>query len=580
MADISAQPVQDWGSLMNSFGLGQAQTAQANAGAAQANANAGLINQQTQGAAISNQKAALGLNLYKQALSSFTQDQADASGTDTSQTPDSGATTFYDPAKVDSSLRQQFFVNPAGTAQEQKSLLTSAMSGDPGLLEYAKQQRDLGVQSRLAVSQKNANDLYDTMSSVSSAPEGLALQALTRIAPATAQQIQKTIADPEAEDSAAREYANHVASAVHQYSGRPVEADTGGVYRDKVTGQPVAGVQQAGMNQEQIANLGVKALELVAIPDASGHTHSIPRWQAAGAASPQAWVLGVMQKGAVPGTPGPTVGGAPKAATQAAVTNAVTAAQPNAPQATSTDPVMAKALQDTDYDLPKQSTKLGVSQSDNEKAEQAKIIDAKTDLLKGASDTTRSAAQAMTYLKAAQSILDSKGATTGQWSSLLATAGRWVPGVQFDKTTNYQELAKYLGNAALNSSKASGNPTHTEGEVELQLNELSPSAKMNDQAVHDLLAKNIANTQYVMDSNRRVRPYLAANKDPRSFGDWNQKYWNQPDVVNGPAAAAPVSAAAGAKALPTGAKLSAYATAHFGGDVGKATQFLQSQGYK
>jgi hypothetical protein len=40
------------------------------------------------------------------------------------------------------------------------------------------------------------------------------------------------------------------------------------------------------------------------------------------------------------------------------------------------------------------------------------------------------------------------------------------------------------------------------------------------------------------------------------------------------------AAATAAKAMPSGPKLNAYAAAHFGGDSGKATAFLQSQGYK
>lgn len=579
MADISAQPVQDWGSLINSFGLGQAQTAQANAGAAQGNANAALIAQQTQGAAIANQKAALGLNLYKQALDSFSQEKADQSATDTTQTPDSGVNTFYDPAKVDTGLRNTFFVNPAGTPQEQKSLLMGAMSGDKGLLDYATQQRDLGVQSRMAVSQKNANDLYDTMTAVTSAPDGLALEALTRIAPGTAKQIRQTISDPEKEDSAAREYATHMAAAVHQYSGRPVEADTGGVYRDKVTGNPVPGLPQAAPSREQIAQLVAKAQERIAIPDAEGHIHNIPLWQVAGASSPEAWALKAAQAGAVPGMPGPTITGGPKAAAIDAINTAAAATKQNAPQPSSTDPVMDKALKDTSYDLPAPKSGLGVSQSPAELEEQKNIVSARRDLYAGAQHTIRQGAQAMTYLQAAQDILDSKGATTGKWSSVLAQAGKWVPGAQFNATTNYQELAKYLGNAALNSANASGNPNHTEGEVELQLHELSPDPSMNDAAVRDMIQKNMANAQYAIDSNRRARTYLAAGKDPRAFADWNQTYWPQQEKVNAPPAAKEKAAPA-AKAMPAGAKLNAYATAHFGGDVAKATQYLQSQGYK
>ena len=46
---------------------------------------------------------------------------------------------------------------------------------------------------------------------------------------------------------------------------------------------------------------------------------------------------------------------------------------------------------------------------------------------------------------------------------------------------------------------------------------------------------------------------------------------------NAPAKTTP---AAATKPLPTGAKLDAYAKAHFGGDVGKATEFLKTQGFQ
>jgi hypothetical protein len=244
----------------------------------------------------------------------------------------------------------------------------------------------------------------------------------------------------------------------------------------------------------------------------------------------QAWVLSTAAKGAIPGTPGPTVGGAPQAAAQAAATTAATAAQKNAPtQPTSTDPVMASALQDRDYKLPSQSSKLGVGQSPAEAEEQKAVVTARNDLLKESQDGTAAAAQSLQYLQAAKSIMDSKGATVGAYGGLLTQASRLVGGTQ---ATNYQELAKYLGNAALASAKTTYGAKMTQGEVRLQLEDLSPSTKMTDDAVSNLLNTNIAQAKYTIDSARRVRPFLMSTGDPRSFSEWNQQYFPREKIVN------------------------------------------------
>jgi hypothetical protein len=194
--------------------------------------------------------------------------------------------------------------------------------------------------------------------------------------------------------------------------------------------------------------------------------------------------------------------------------------------------------------------------------DQAKAnVTARQTLKADSDDATKAAAQAQTYLQAAKSIMDDKGANVGAYGGLIAKASALLPGQSVD-ATNYQEVAKYLGNAALANARGIYGNRMTQSEVGLQLNELSPSVHMTDTAINNLLNTNLHAAQYTIDSAKRVVPYLAANNDAANFSKWNQKYYNQADTVNGqptrpgqqtsgPAAAASVPTATG----PSGQKL-------------------------
>jgi len=592
MADVSSLPVTDWAGLMSSANLQNAQTGLTGQ-------NAALVNQQAQAAQMQNQLTRARMPLIMQALSDYSDKSSNEGGvngtptasatqkSEAAQADESGIPpekSWYQPAQIDSALRNRFFVPPV-TSQEAQHIQRAALIGDPGLLEASKQQRELRVQQQSAASQYESNNLYDAMHSVSDADPGHALAQLAAIAPNAAKRIKAMIPDEADEDAAARAYASHVGSAVHQYTGREVVARPDGTYIDKTTGLPVHGVEKSGMTEEQWAGLAKAGNALVDVPDGQGHMIKVTQWQANKSPSLSAWVMQQASHAGVPGTHS-TISGAPKAQARAAANKAAAAAEatqkaagPAAqPGITTTangqvDPMMSKALQDNEYRFQGPKTPAGATRSpDEQKAYDNNVGNAQA--LKSESDTaTMAAGQAMTFLKAAQDILDSKGAHTGAYSKLIASAGRWVPGVNVPQTSNYQELAKYLGNAAIQTARATF-PKLTQKEVFLQLEHLSPSPNMDEPAVRQMIKTGAGMAQYTLDSAKRVGAYLRMGNDPSRFRVWNQQYWPQEDIVNAAAPETKKASASAATKSYSEAQINKYAKVHFGGDVAKAKSFL------
>lgn len=570
MADVQATPLQDYGALMQSF-----PTAQANIGLTQA--QTGLAQAQTTGANISNTTALMTQQLFKTGLNGLLASNAagpgaDNSGADSSGAPSSG--NYFDPAAVDAGLRQRYFVNPAGSPGQQKQIQLANLSGNKGLVDFATSQRDLGVQSQTSQNQMDANTMYDGMTAVSTAPPGAAMRALEAVNPAAAAQIKQATDDPSQEDDAARQLATHVAASVHQYSGRKVTADTAGVYRDEVTGQPVTGLPQAGLSSQQWMEVAKDAYGLVDVKNSDGSTSQVPRYLSPGqpgGGNASAWIKSIVSSRYNAAGASPTMGGAPAAQANAAANAAAKAAKVNAPVVGSSDPVMNKALSDKTYDLKSQpdlpTFKAGSTPSTTEAAALKDVGDARNAAFKDTQAILGPQQQALTFYKAAQDILDSKGAKTSAYAPIIAEAKRWIPGFDALDTSNYQELAKYLSNAAIQSAAAVF-PKMTDSAKKLALNVLNPSASMNDTATRNMIITNMKNSQYLIDTANRFKQYNQAGKDPRSFYDWNRQYFPQEDAV------------VKNKSMPTGDKFQTYAKTHFGGDNAKATAFLQSQGYK
>jgi hypothetical protein len=463
--------------------------------------------------------------------------------------------SVFDHGRVDAGLRARYFVNPAGTPAEQQFLGDAALSGDKSLIDLATQRRNLGVESRKAQSERDAGEMFDHMQAVATAPSGLAMDALDAIAPQLSTAIRKKYpGDPAAMDEAARDSAAHIGASVHQYSGRELVADTGGTYRDKASGAPVLGVPHAGMTQEQFSTLWDKASELVSVKNSDGSESQVPRWKAAGAQSQaayvhqagDAWRAAAMYPSAAQTRLGIQQGKLNDMSPRVAIINGLSqpggqpgaAPQPGAPAAPA-DPVLRQALTDPEYKLQVPPVIRGTSQTPAQ-AEQAKTtVQARTDLLKDSQDATSAAAQSMQYMQAAKAILDSKQVpTTGAYGGLIAKASALLPGQSVD-ASNYAEVAKYLGNAALAQAKGIYGARMTQSEVGLQLNELSPSTKMPDSAIRDLLDTNIRSAQYTINAARKSKLYLASGGDPQKYADWLESYYPRAQSVNTTQPAAP-----------------------------------------
>lgn len=662
MADLPVQPVQNFGSLLSSYGEGLAdqQNASTNrlnaqaslaqvpseiaarqAGIGQTQANTGLVGSQTQGKDIENQRSALMLQLTKNALHNYAEssdaaaapkpgadneggsDSAPAAAPDSDGTPPPTRQTknpdsrFKDDddsaAHFDQVASDKFRVNPAFTPQEQaqfSAAIPLAIGGDHGMLDAVKAQHDQRVQTQTANSQNQAQQAFDKMYAVNTAPAGTNFTALKGAYPAAADHLAKihdvdpdhldkiTPAQQKELDDSAKKYSSMLHDSLFQYTGDKLE-DKNGVTVNSRTGLRTVGGQTQGLTPAQWADKYKEATTLDSVPDPNGGPEiKIAHWRAQGFPNAAAYVRGTSGNAAnAPGAPAATPGATTVGGGDQPVSGAGAGTTPNVPasQAGSApptassltqDPVLRKALADPEFNLPKPAATPAGGFAGMGK-QQEETLKARTDILKDSQDATQAAALSNQYMLAAKQILDSKTVpTTGPFGKLLAQASAALPGQHVD-ATNYQEVAKYLGNAALAQAKGIYGSRMTQSEVGLQLNELSPSVHMTDEAVRNLLDTNIASSKYTIDSAHRVRQYLTGGKDPQQFSTWNEKYFPRGTTVNGPGASPdkpqtvtnPASKAA-PKSLPNDAKLGAYAAAHFGGDAAKAKAFLISQGYK
>lgn len=212
------------------------------------------------------------------------------------------------------------------------------------------------------------------------------------------------------------------------------------------------------------------------------------------------------------------------------------------------NPTLQKALADPTYKLPPTTPTFGTSITPQQQAIQMQRASAEGELTQDASLTTQASQQALTYLTAAKRILQARGGpVTGLYGGVLTEVDRVAPhGVD---AANYQMVAKYLSNAALQNAKALYGPRMSTMEVKLQLQEMNPNTSMQPAAIMNLIDENIRNTQYALGAAQRIPVYLAHRGNPMFFQEWNAKYWPQSKIVNKGEGA--VGSKASAKSYPT-----------------------------
>ena len=353
--------------------------------------------------------------------------------------------------------------------------------------------------------------------------------------------------DPNLKASAAA-----AADAYHQYTGDKPENLNGVIVNGRTT-QPFIGAEGQRLSPDTYTRLAAEGKELVTIPAGEagdpGKTFQIPKYQAMGFSNVGQYVASLPPQGTpdVPGrtqTPAAPTTRAPmqqRAPTPIAAPKPLAASQsaPNQTHAAPSDfldkTIHDKAFADPTYRAPQSGSQLGTSFGIATEGKAKAEAEARAALKADSESTVQSASAALQYATAAQQIMNSKGApVTGLFGPAAKAVSSAFNGVN---ATNYQEVAKYLGNLAVQSGK--GNFPHaTEKENMVQFEQLSPSTANTPEALRGLLNSIVKQNQYMRDTANRSTEYLndapnGYNGRAQDFFKWNQNYYPR-ELVNVP----------------------------------------------
>jgi hypothetical protein len=559
----------------------------ATANQANTNANTQVQQQAAQSAAMDNQimKARMPLILSRlHGMTTGADDQSGVGGEDSGGANGGGGNApqgvasqdksavapdqnFYQPDKIAAAYRAHFFVQ-AVTPQE-SSGLSQAYAADPTNKygvgpQSVMAQRDFRVAQQTQQSQFAANNEFDKMHAVTDADEGSAMNILEASHPDTVAAIRRQFAkDPDAaidEDAAARMFAAHSAGEVHQYTGRKAVEDKAGVYRDEVTQIPIPGVEKVGLSTDQYLKYAHEAIAPTQMDDGNGGKVTVPAWRAAQIAGakningPGDWIMVRASQANLPGAAATlSPNSAPKQEARTVAQSALTQAQKTqaaapppvngTPSSASggigvarnaqgnVDPKLTDALNDKDFDYKPSNNgvpytpQIGHTPPPAVQDDMQKQTAARNQLKKDTNDGVGSSAAALTMYKAAQDVLAKGNYNGGAWNQELAKYSKWLPADwQSHMTGDYQEIAKYLGQAALQSGKGIF-AKMTQQEAQMITKQLNPSPGMDPDAMRDMIAKGAKVAQYSLDSAKRVPAYLNSTKDATQFNTWNQKHF-------------------------------------------------------
>jgi hypothetical protein len=476
---------------------------------------------------------------------------------------------FYQPDKIDAALRSKYFV-PQYTPQEMQALQRAYLVDPQDQYGMGPKRvmamHDMRIQQQTQNNQLESRDDFDKLHAVTDAPDGNAMDVLEASHPETVKAIRRQFAkDPDAameEDAAARMFASHVAGAVHQYTGRKAVKDEAGVYRDEETQIPIPGVEKVGLSTDQYVKLAHEAITpSVEMDDGNGGKIKVAPWKAAqmgGAKNingPGDWMMVRASQVGLPGAASTLSGNsAQKQEARATAQAALDKAQkqhdaspapadgtPKPQNGTGTarnaqgnvDPKLTDALHDEKYDYKPTNNgaeykpQIGHTPPPSVLEDMKNQTAARNSLAKDSNQGIGAASAALTMYKAAQDVLAKGRYDGGAWNAELAKYSRWLPaGWQNHMAGDYQEVAKYLGVAALQSGKGIFQKM-TQMEAQMLTKQLNPSPGMDPDAMRDMIGKGAKIAQYTVDSAKRVPAYLHAGKDANQFPTWNQEHFPQ-----------------------------------------------------
>jgi hypothetical protein len=506
-------------------------------------------------------------------------------------------------AGIDQGMRDKYFVQQI-TPQEQEAL-RKAWLVDPtdqyGMgPKRVMQMRELRIAQQTQNSQKDSRDDFDALHAVTDAPEGQAMSVLERSHPETYAAIKRQFKNDPNEDrdeeDQARLFASHAAGAVHQYTGRKAVKDDAGVYRDEETGIPIPGVEKVGLSTDQFTKLAHEAITpSVEMDDGLGGKIKVAPWKAAqmgGAKNingPGDWMMVRASQTGLPGAAATLSGNSAqkqeaRATAQTALAKvqkehdaapAPTNGEPKPVNGVGTatnsqgqiDPKLTDALHDTKYAYKPTNNgepytpQIGHTPPPPVLEDMKNQTAARNALAKDTNQGIGAASAALTMYQAANDILAKGRYDGGAWDAKLSKeAGKYLPvGWQnAAKTGDYQELAKMLGTAALQSGKGIF-AKMTQMEAKMLTTELSPAPGMQPEAMRDMIAKGMKMAQYAVDSAKRVPHYLHTGLDANEFPTWNQEHFPmEKETIPTPAK----PNAAGAASKYSDAQVRAYMSKH------------------
>lgn len=582
MADVSAQPIPDFGNLISSYGQNQAQIGQANANTALAGAQvplvqaqAGLVNQQAQ-------KAGFEVQMIKNAM------EAMKNIGPTSGSEQSGDQSPVDPTElgVQHSLQQKFgFVDPMGPPGLQQYINATAWV-NPAESQRAEEWRKMIVARNVAKNQSESNDIFQTASTLDTNPSKSPLTSLLSLQDGTyLKNVGTAIASdstksPAEKDQAAAVAIKAAADNSHQYTGREL-AQSGDQWVDKLTGRNV-NAPKIGLTTEQQAEFGKWIKSPVTVTVNGRETQTTP--EAFGVRSPEDLLkLGAGVKFSIP-PPGssaasaapqgamPRAGQAPgqvpqsptPAQAQAAGIGQQGQGQPGAPgqppqgqsQTPPGMPPQVAALQDPkqrniaqvaiqqakvppdqaawvaqrpDGYTPPPSNSKPNSQDDsafNTWKKQA------TDLAKVTGSASNEAQDTLTSINRIKSTLTADP-RTGPGAAELAKArtfmSQWF-GTDEGQAASYQVLSKFL-----NAEQMTGilKQFHGDGaqvrlgayESRLIMEQLAANPQMTKQAINQMINWQSSDAQYSLTKGRAASAAVATKRDVSNFDtDYNSQF--------------------------------------------------------
>ena len=433
-----------------------------------------------------------------------------------------------------------------------------------------KAQRASDMYSNIATANEHGVSAYDLLNSISPDHASAIAQELNNqnpkldpSNPASWSKEERQLADSEA-----ARFGEIGFNATHPWTGDVI--DRNGAWTNKRTGKAPIGDAAQRLSPDQVKSALEDARTFIPFIDSNGSQRQIMKWQASGFASdlayarsmfPQATTAGAQLKqsntAAMP--PAPVAGApSPKQATITVPTPATRpAAAPAAPAAaiaparqpapglgaaaapaaanagvagvTAKTPAdrLKTALSDQSFMRPQPAYSGNASPGTVQRGEQEALVTQRAKLRSDSATAATAATQALAYYEAAEAVLRQKGVpTTGRIGQFLNDLSKTVGGQGKFDNSNYQEIAKYLANAATQNLRSTF-PNLSQGEVQLALTDLNPSMGNNPKALLDLMSSNKKQAEYTLKSAGRAARYADTALDPVKFPEWENKYYNR-----------------------------------------------------